>query len=125
MKTLVGTEYSGMRILVCGDRNFKDILRIKRFLSQYPPSTVVIEGEARGADKLARSAAGQLGLFVEQYPALWSQYGRAAGPIRNQQMLKEGKPDLVVWFHDDIENSKGTKNMIKIARKAGIEVVKG
>ena len=28
----------------------------------------------------------------------WATHGRAAGPIRNQAMLQEGKPDVVVAF---------------------------
>lgn len=44
-------------------------------------------------------------------------------PIRNKQMLDEGKPDLVLAFHTDIENSKGTKNMIYQAKKRGIKVI--
>ena len=47
---------------------------------------------------------------------------RAAGPIRNQRMLVEGKPDLVIAFHDDLESSRGTKDMIKRSLKAGIRV---
>jgi len=38
-------------------------------------------------------------------------------------MLDEGKPDLVLAFHTDIKNSKGTKNMIQQAEKRGIKVI--
>jgi hypothetical protein len=57
-----------------------------------------------------------------EYPAQWHKYGRAAGPIRNQQMLAEGKPDLVLAFHDDIDGSRGTKDMVNRARRAGVKV---
>jgi hypothetical protein len=81
--------------------------------------TVVIEGEARGADTFARLCAGVLGIEVLRFPADWEKYGRAAGPIRNSQMLKEGNPDVVVGFHHDIEKSKGTRDMLTRAKKAG------
>ncbi len=55
-----------------------------------------------------------------EFKADWLKEGRAAGPIRNKKMLVEGKPDLVVAFHNDIDASKGTKNMLKQAQKAGI-----
>jgi hypothetical protein len=42
-----------------------------------------------------------------------------AGPIRKQQMLDEGKPDLVVAF----PGGRGTAHMVRIARAAGIEVI--
>ena len=54
-------------------------------------------------------------------PAEWDTFGKAAGPIRNGWMLKM-EPDLVLAFHNDIRQSKGTANMVSIARKKGIEV---
>jgi hypothetical protein len=108
-----------MRVLFCGDRHWTSRHVIYRWMVKVKP-TVVIEGEARGADRIAREVADSLGIPVERYPANWSQYHRAAGPIRNKQMLVEGKPDLVLAFHDDLNSSKGTKNMVTLAQKAGV-----
>jgi hypothetical protein len=55
----------------------------------------------------------------ESYPADWATHKRAAGPIRNQQMLDTGI-DLCIGFHPDITKSKGTKDMLTRASKAGI-----
>ena len=110
-----------MRLLVCGDRNWKDYSAILAKINEMAPE-VVIEGEARGADLMARRAAEKLGIPVLKFSAEWDAYGRAAGFIRNQQMLIEGKPDYVLAFHDDIENSRGTKDMVQRAEKAGIQV---
>lgn len=71
---------------------------------------------------MAKAVAQSQGYTVESYPADWKRYGRAAGPIRNRQMLEEGKPDLIIAFHSNLAESRGTANMVKIARKAGIEV---
>lgn len=112
-----------MKVLVCGDRNYADKEAIKRTLLDLLRAydiTCIIEGEAKGADTLGRIVAEELGITVEKYPADWLKYGRSAGPIRNRQMLVEGKPNLVIAFHDDIEHSKGTKNMLEQARKAGV-----
>ena len=120
-----------MRILVCGDRNFSDWQRVSKFMDSLGPDDVVIEGEAPGADILARDAAKRRRLTVDPYFAHWKHTkecpsncnrmtGKPAGPIRNTQMLDEGKPDRVVAFHDDIEQSKGTKNMLKQALKRNI-----
>ena len=113
-----------MRVLVCGDRYWSDremLFSVLDSLHAARPITCVIEGEARGADTLGRLWAEAHGIQVEKFPALWERYGRAAGPIRNSQMLLEGKPDLVVGFHPDILQSKGTRNMLKIAKAAGVE----
>lgn len=109
----------GDRVLVCGDRNWKDLACILNVLKTVKPD-VVIEGGARGADSLARLAAESLNIPVEEYLANWEEYGRAAGPLRNQEMLDKGKPDKVVAFHNDIEKSKGTKNMINLAKRKGV-----
>jgi hypothetical protein len=87
---------------------------------RFPPkNTTIIHGDARGADSLAGGLAKLLGMFVIPVTAKWDIYGKAAGPIRNRQMLALG-PDLVLAFHNDIENSLGTKNMVTIARKQGV-----
>ena len=71
---------------------------------------------------MAGQVAKKLGIPVLGFPAQWDTYGRGAGFARNVQMLREGKPDYVLAFHDRIETSKGTGHMVDIARRAGIEV---
>lgn len=122
-------------MLICGDRHWIDYRfiylwikvlaknheEVHHILKDYPSGMeplMIIEGEADGVDMMARVAAEQLGIEVLKFPANWKLHGKAAGPIRNQQMLDEGKPDLVMAFHDDIEHSKGTRDMIRRARKA-------
>lgn len=112
-----------MRVLCCGDRNWTSYEIIRRELEKLDDFTVVIEGCAKGADSISGWIARQLSYKVLEFPADWKKYGRAAGPIRNKQMLDEGKPDLVLAFHTDIENSKGTKNMIEQSTKRGIKVI--
>lgn len=126
-----------MRVLICGDRDWKDVEFIRYWierlkenheevhhaLQDYPGGfdpLVILEGEARGADRIAREQAELLGIQVDRYPAFWNKYGKSAGPIRNQQMIEEGMPDVIMAFHDDIENSKGTKDMLKRAKRAGL-----
>ena len=108
------------KVLVTGDRNWQSENVIMRELRKMKPD-IVVEGGAKGADSLAKKAANKLGIEVREYQAEWDKYGRAAGPIRNQEMLRE-KPDLVLAFHSNIEKSKGTKNMITLARRQGVPV---
>jgi len=115
-----------MKVLVCGDRNWTDEAPIRERLSKLPKDTIILEGGARGADTLARHAAEYLGLKVIEFPADWKKHGRAAGPIRNREMLDQ-KPDLVVAFHSNLAASKGTADTVREAKKRGIpvEVVTG
>lgn len=112
-----------MKVLVCGGRNFSDELTVGSWLGgihkNNGPITLLIEGGASGADFLARKFAHWQGIPVKTFPAEWSKLGRPAGPIRNKRMLDEGKPDLVVAF----DGGKGTANMVKQAREAGVRVL--
>ena len=114
-----------MKILICGDRKWLGYNTIRKWLlgKQFATSTPleVVQGEAKGADRLAARAARSLGMTVHSHPALWSKYGRAAGPIRNQEMLDSHSDiELVMAFHSNIEESKGTADMVRRAKKAGI-----
>lgn len=112
--------------IFCGDRNWDDWKAVSAVMRKLHPR-LVIEGDARGADRIAGLKADFLGIARETYPAHWDKHHRAAGPIRNRQMLdrllQEPEPRLVVAFHDDLAKSKGTKNMVTIAKKAGVRVM--
>ena len=113
------------RILICGDRNYQDWIKVQEYLDTISRTTIIIHGGARGADSLAGNLATSLKMKVIKFPANWDKYGKAAGVLRNQQMLDEGHPDLVVYFHKDIENSKGTRDMLKRATDSGIRTING
>ncbi len=83
------------------------------------PGDTLIHGAARGADSMAGQYGAEMGLKVQAFPADWATHGRAAGPIRNRQMLVEGKPDLVIAF----AGGRGTANMMVQAREAGVPVI--
>ena len=101
-----------MKILICGSRNYDNAALIYGFVRSLPDNAIIVEGEAKGADSLSREAAILYGLEVEKYPANWNLYGPQSGYLRNIQMLKEGKPDYIIAYSNDIKNSKGTKHMI-------------
>jgi hypothetical protein len=106
--------------LVCGGRDYDDKGLVFRTLDSLVP-LVVIQGGAQGADKLARLWAKKTATHCASVnvPALWDDYGTAAGPYRNEAMLRLN-PDCVVAF----PGGKGTANMITQARKAGIPVLR-
>lgn len=109
-----------MRVIICGDRNWDDRKSIENYILSLPIGSVIIQGKCRGADEIARYYAFLYGYEYIDFPADWERYGKAAGPIRNRQMLDEGIPDIVVAFHNDISKSKGTANMLKQAEERGI-----
>ncbi len=113
----------GLRVLVCGGRNFADADKLYTELDRIhaqTPIACIIEGGAKGADYLAARWSAKKGLdHHARYPADWALHGKAAGPMRNQKMLDEGKPDLVVAF----PGGRGTADMVQRAKKAGIKTI--
>ena len=114
------TQY---RVLVCGGRNYDDKDHVFETLDSLKDTIDVplhiISGAAKGADSLASEWARLNHVDLTEFPADWSSHGKSAGPIRNQQMLGEGKPDLVVAF----PGGRGTQHMVNIARKAGVSII--
>jgi hypothetical protein len=100
-----------MKVLVFGGRDFIDEKFIFRVLDklhvEYGPFTCLVEGEARGVDTIAKKWAKKCGLKVKKHPANWKLYGKAAGAIRNQEMLDENKIDLAIAF----PGGRGTTDM--------------
>jgi hypothetical protein len=111
------------RILVTGDRYWDDEQTVHRRLNRASRmrKVTIIEGGAKGADAAAAAWARANGTGHEQYRADWATHGRAAGPIRNRKMLAEGRPDRVLAFHPDLGSSKGTKDMVSAAHRAGVK----
>ena len=118
-----------LRVLVCGGRDYHNVEEFYEVLNWVDgswesadstgPISTIISGHARGADQLAEKYANEKNIPLEIYPAQWDVYGKSAGVIRNQEMLDEGQPDLVVAF----PGGKGTAHMVKIAKKANAEVI--
>jgi SLOG family YspA-like protein len=116
-----------VRVLVCGGRDFSQQTHEWSFLYKSLDEvrlthgiTHLIQGGARGADACARAWAIYNKVPFTEYPADWEKHGKGAGFIRNAQMLREGKPDLVVAF----PGGRGTDMMCELALKAGVEVVR-
>jgi len=109
------------RVLVCGGRDYQNAREMYRILDGYHtkyPVSCLIQGGARGADAIARTWAKLRGINCREFPADWDTHGKAAGPIRNQQMLDEGKPDVVIPF----PGGPGTKKMIELAIANGVPI---
>lgn len=110
-----------MRVLVTGGRDFEEIDTLYHALDQIhqeTPITLIIEGGAKGADRLARRWADARNVPFVTEEADWTRHGKAAGPLRNGRMIKEHKPDLVVAF----KGGKGTADCKAQARAAGVAV---
>lgn len=111
-------------VLVCGARDYARRERVFEVLDIYHgrigPTMLILTGGARGADTFAREWAVSRKVDHMVLHAKWELYGKSAGPIRNRRMAKR-KPRLVLAFHSNIDASKGTADMIGIAKDRDIK----
>lgn len=118
-----------LKIIVAGSRGFADYDNtfapvLDTYLSdvgqlKYPPDSIeIVSGGARGADRMAERYAKERGLKFRLFPADWEAHGKAAGPIRNEQMAEYADWCIVFWDGE----SRGSKNMIKTAEKHSLRL---
>ena len=111
------------RIIVCGGRDYTDIEKVNIILTKVwnkHKNATLVEGGARGADRLAQNWARQNSVPVETIPADWDRWGRSAGYRRNSEMANLDNVIGVVAF----PGGKGTQHMIDTAQERGIKVLK-
>lgn len=108
------------RILVTGSRNGARWGLIRETLQAHlRPGDTVVHGGAPGVDAQCEDYAQQHGISTREYRADWKRHGRYAGPLRNQRMVDSGV-DLCLAF----PGGAGTRNCIRCAREAGVEVIR-
>ena len=109
------------KVIVAGGRDFSDYDLLKSKLDNLlvdRDPVEIVSGTARGADKLGEFYAKRTQLAVALFPANWDLYGKSAGYRRNEEMAEYA--DALVAFWDG--KSRGTKHMIDLANKSGIQV---
>lgn len=117
------TDY---RVLITGSRDWTDYEALRHAIDintigKSRWRTTIVHGACpTGADYMAAGYAFDEGFNVEAYPADWNKHGRAAGPIRNQQMVDLGA-DVCLAF--PLGESRGTRHCMRAAEKAGIKVI--
>ena len=118
------------RILVTGSRDWEDENRIAGALLLVASrvaatrSITIVHGDClTGADAIAHRVALHYEWCPEPHPADWPQHGKAAGPIRNAEMVALGADVCLAFFREGAAN-KGTSNCVALAEKAGILVLR-
>ena len=102
-----------MRVLVCGGREYAgDVSCLSKI-----DISILIHGDARGADRRAAAWARAQGIHTAGVPALWDVLGKAAGYRRNSAMLLL-LPEYCVAFKGGV----GTKMMVRLCVDAKIPV---
>jgi hypothetical protein len=122
-----------MKYAIIGGRNFNDYELLKQSLNEYNDIDLIVSGAANGADELSEVYAKENNIPTLIHKANWknmkepcvrksNQYGEynsLAGLNRNSLIIKDC--DIVIAFWDG--KSRGTKDSINKAKKAGKEII--
>ncbi len=112
------------RVIIAGGRYFNNYQLLKERCDFYLQSkkrshnVIIVSGHASGADSLGEQYANEEGFDTQLFPADWNKHGKAAGPIRNAEMAEVA--DALIAFWDG--KSRGTANMIQLAKDKGLKV---
>ena len=120
-----------LRVIIAGSRDFNDYKLLKKSAieiitkkTMLPDLTRIISGGARGADTLGERFANEMGLEISRFIPDWDGLGKRAGYVRNAEMAKFAVEDdndgMLIAFWDG--QSRGTKHMIDLAKRYGLEV---
>lgn len=112
------------KVIIAGGRHFDNYQLLKEHCDYYLQNKmkeyqiIVISGHAAGADTLGERYAQERGLPLDAHPADWKAHGKSAGYVRNKEMAEVA--DALIAFWDGV--SRGTKNMINLAKSKGLKV---
>ena len=115
-----------MRVLVTGSTTWTSKEALRRQFAARPAGSVIVTGDAQGADALSLQVAAEFGFAVERMKR--SSEDRKAFPTAlwkglNERMLATGI-DLVMGFHADYGQpgcARGTIHMVELAQAAGVQ----
>lgn len=112
----------GCKVGIVGSRDWDLRVRIFAFVNILPVGCVVVSGGCRGVDKIVKDAAEFEGLEFKELEADWGKKDEAAGPIRNEVLVKCGLVALVVFLKGGSKYGSGSRDVMERACKFGVPV---
>ena len=120
-----------MNVAIVGYRDYNDYTYFKQKIDEWVkvngPIKTIVSGGATGVDSLAEKYADEKGIQKIIFPVSkeeWRKLGLAAGPLRNDKIIKELEKDLssahVIAFPS--KKSKGTFDTIRKVQHKKIPV---
>lgn len=114
------------KVIIAGGRDFDNTLAgfrkinklIARISDDPEKDVTIIEGGAKGADRVGRLWAKEFGARCQTFKADWDTHGKRAGILRNCEMAEHATHLIAFWDGE----SRGTKHMIEEARRKGLKV---
>ena len=118
-------SYGEVRILVTGSRVWADVPSVNQAFDELEIEdgavVTVVHGSAQGLDSIADEQARLRGWYAEAWLPNWNQYGKLAGPVRNQGMV-DSDPLVCLGFPLVVHSWSGTMDCMCRAYVAKIPV---
>lgn len=108
-----------MKLIIAGGRDLKPSIGfIESAIRMFNISgiTEVVCGMAEGVDSEGLHFATHYSYFISSFPAEWDKHGKAAGPIRNNQMAEYGDALLLIWDGESRGSASMKKEMQKLKK---------
>lgn len=113
-----------LKVIIAGGRDYKmsreDFDWLTNIFNELGGIDEVITGGAPGADHYAEVWAEYNFIKVTVFPAQWTYYGRAAGPIRNKEMLDYAGDNAILLL---FPGGAGTADIKRQAEKRGVRII--
>lgn len=110
------------KVIIAGTRNLKisyetvsDLLRdaFKDLDISIDTPCIVLSGHSGRMDVLGEQYAYENWFPIIEYSPKWKEYGKVAGPIRNQEMVNKADALILIWDG----KSRGSLDVLTKARK--------
>ena len=111
-------------IAITGGRDFDDkkfVWKCLDYLHKKSTIAFIIAGDARGADASALAWAKARKVPYKCFKADWELHGKAAGAVRNTEMVKYGLEDGITGLVA-FPGGRGTLNMKNQCRYKGVKI---
>jgi len=115
-----------MYVLITGSRSWDNIELIAEVMQKFPKDTVIIHGDAIGADTIAGVVAKELGFEVIPCPPTEEEikmFGPSGAPLARNRRMVYMNPNLCIAFKDVRSQTNGTDYTIEFAKSFGIRTL--
>lgn len=108
-----------MKMIIAGSRSIDDYQKVKEIIESCKfDFGKLVMGDASGVDNHAETWAVIHDVPYQIHTPDWGEFGKAAGPIRNERMAHQADALLAIWDGE----SSGTEDMINKAREYDLDI---
>jgi hypothetical protein len=110
-----------MKLVCTGGRDYEDHNMVADLLTTLKPEEVYVGDCSTGLDKLVVEVCQDYSIPCRVFEARWDEHGRAAGPIRNQEMIAAADSEALVLA---FPGGRGTEDTVTRAKARNMMILR-